>query len=84
MPLDSDGFSIQDDTPRVATVRPPPPLVEVPQFFDGCHNTDEAIIRMINELGKPASVHIDGHDEMYRRLANALILILANQGGLVP
>lgn len=82
--LDEDGFAIPSEIPRIPTVRPPPPQVEMPTFFDNCRNNDEATARTINMLGEPCSVQLHGQDEMYRRLANALILILANQGGLVP
>jgi hypothetical protein len=83
MPLDDDGFSIPGE-PTPSAIRRPPPFVCVPKIFDGCRTTDEVIARMIDELGKPASVQLDGYDTMYRRLADALILVLANQGGLTP
>jgi hypothetical protein len=80
--LDADGFSVPSNgtTPR----KPPPPMVAMPDVFDGCDSRDAAIIRVIGELGKPAAVERDGFDTMYRRLADALILVLANQGGLTP
>lgn len=80
--LDADGFSLPStgSTPR----RQPPPMVVVPKFFDGCDSKDAAIAKMIDELSKPAAVELDGFDTMYRRLADALVLVLANQGGLVP
>lgn len=82
---DADGFSINGDlvSPPV-TFREPPPIVAMPKFFDGCHSPEEATARMIDELNKPASINGDGFDTMYRRLADALILVLANQGGLTP
>lgn len=83
MPLDADGFSLPSEV-RPAAVRAPPPMVNMPKFFDGCFSGDEAIAKMINELSTPASVQLDGFDTMYRRLADALILVLANQGGLSP
>lgn len=83
MALDDDGFSLPSE-PRPAPMRAPPPMVTMPKFFDGCANGDEAIARMIDELSKPASIQLDGFDTMYRRLADALILVLANQGGLSP
>lgn len=83
MPLDADGFALPNE-PGPAAMRVPPPMVNMPLFFDGCANGDDAIAKMINELGKPFSIELDGWDTMYRRLADALILILANQGGLSP
>jgi hypothetical protein len=81
--LDADGFALPSNN-GAAPRKAPPPMVAVPTFFDGCASSDAAIIKMIAELGKPAAVEIDGFDTMYRRLADALILVLANQGGLTP
>lgn len=78
--LDGDGFIKDNPSPVV----PPPRIVAVPKFFDDCFSCDTAIRKMIDELAKPASVEIDGHDTLYRRLANALILILSIQGDFVP
>jgi hypothetical protein len=59
-------------------------MVDVGKTFEDCATTDEATARAINALSAPASIQIDGWDTMYRRLADGLILILANQGGLTP
>lgn len=77
---DGDGFLASDPSPRLA----PPPIVAVPKFFDDCLTRDAAIRKMIDELGRTASIQIDGFDAMYRRLADALILILSIQGDFVP
>jgi len=82
--LDNDGFSVGSGAPPSVALKRPPVTVQVPQFFDGCVNNDEAIAKMINELNLPASIQRDGFDTMYRRLANALILVLANQGNIAP
>lgn len=82
--LDEDGFAIPSEIPCIQTVRPPPPHVEMPKFFDSCRDREEAITRMINKLGEPCSVQIHGHDEMHRRQADALALLLAIVGGLAP
>lgn len=84
MPLDEDGFVVQDGKPRLAHVRVPPPRVDMPEFFDGCRDRDEAIGRMINELGKPWAVHQQGLDAQLEVIRLALQLILAIHGGLVP
>jgi hypothetical protein len=80
--LDEDGFSLPSngEFPR----KSPPPMVAMPKVFDGCDSRDAAIIKMISVLYEPAAIEIDGYDTMYRRLADALILVLANQGGLSP
>ncbi len=83
MPLDADGFAIPSE-PTPSPIRRPPPMVSMPKFFDSCIDGDEAIAKMIDELSKPGSIEADGFDAMYRRLADALILVLANQGGLSP
>lgn len=67
-----------------APLKAPPPMIELPSFFRGCTSATEAAVRMIDELNKPASVQLDGFDTMYRRLADALILILANQEEFMP
>ena len=82
--LDDDGFAIRTEEPKVSSVRPPPAMVEIPVFFDGCRDSDDATARMINELGKPFSVNLHGQDEGFKRIFNALILILANQRGIAP
>lgn len=90
MPRDTDGFLVPDDHAPGELRHPgsvvvaPAPGVEMPKVFDGCASLDAAIARMIGELSKPASVELDGMDTLYRRLADAMILILANQGGLLP
>jgi hypothetical protein len=84
MILDDDGFAVPREIPKLAPVRLPPSQVEMPELFDGCRNRDEAIARAINQLREVFSVEFHGQDEMYIRFANALILLLANQGGLVP
>lgn len=81
--FDADGFRISDDGWAIP-VKDPPPIAEMPAFFAGCVSNDEAIVKMINELNKPFSVSQHGMDELYERIANALILILANQGGIAP
>ena len=83
---DADGFTVDGpaEGERPATVRPPPPMVEMPELFRNCGSNEEAIACAIRELSLPASVELHGFDTMYRRLADALILVLANQGGLVP
>lgn len=83
MPLDDDGFSIPGET-APSPIRRPPPMADVGKTFDGCVSKDEAIVKVINQLSAPCSIQVDGWDEMYRRLADGLILILANQGGLSP
>ena len=83
MPLDDDGFAMNGGPPALQLLAPPP-LVEMPKLFDGCASQKEAISRMIDELSKPSAYQLDGFDVMYRRLADALILVLANQGGLMP
>ena len=82
--LDDDGFAIRDESPKVSAIRPPPPMVEMPKFFDGCRDADEAVGKMINELGKPYSVQLHGADEGFHRIFTALTLILAKLGGLTP
>jgi hypothetical protein len=77
-PYDGDGFL------NPSPLKPPPPIVEVPKFFDGCVSRDDAIRKMIAELTQNASIQIDGYDTMYRRLANALILILSIHGDFSP
>lgn len=81
---DADGFSVNGASVPKVTLKAPPPMVSMPAFFDGCASSEEAVIKMINELGQPLSVERDGFDAMYRCLADALILLLANQGGLAP
>jgi hypothetical protein len=83
LPLDDDGFAIPGQATPSA-IRRPPPMVCVPKFFDQCASADEAIAKMIDELTKPASIQIDGFDTMYRRLADALSLVLATKGDFVP
>lgn len=83
MPRDEDGFSSPEDFVQ-PLLAPETITVNIPKFFDGCISNSEAAVRMINELGKPFSVQLDGLDEFYRRIANALILILANQEGISP
>jgi hypothetical protein len=82
--LDADGFSIPGAPNGAGSLKTPPPMVEVPKFFDGCASLEEAGMRMIGELGQPMSVELQGHDVMYRRLADALILTLCLQLGLSP
>lgn len=85
MTRDHDGFSISSDEVGIAhAVKATPPIVAMPKFFDGCSSPEHAISKMVDELAKPASIQLDGFDTMYRRLADALILVLANQGGLTP
>lgn len=84
MPLDEDGFAIDDGRPRLAHVRPPPPQVDMPKFFDGVRDRDEAIARIINELGKPWAVQHQGLDAQLEVIRYALQLLLAIHGGLVP
>lgn len=80
MALDGDGFLTGDPSPLVR----PPQIVAVPKFFDDCHTRDAAIRKMIDELGKPINIYQDGYDTIFRRLADALILILSIQGDFVP
>jgi hypothetical protein len=82
--LDADGFSVSVPSNGRGPRKPPPPTVAVPKFFDGCDSQHAAIVKMVDELGKPAAVQIDGFDTMYRRMADALILLLAIEGGLAP
>lgn len=84
MPLDADGFSLNGAERPAAPLKAPPPIVTVPEFFRDCSGPTEAATKMINELGKAASVERDGFDTMYRRLADALILILAHQEEFMP
>jgi len=77
---DGDGFLKSDPSPR----RAPPQIIAVPKFFDDCITRDAAVRKMIDELSKPAAVQLDGFDTMYRRLADALILVLSIQGDFVP
>jgi hypothetical protein len=84
MPLDEDGFSVQESEPRPSAIRRPPPMADVGKTFDGCASTDEAIVKVINELSAPASIQIDGYDTMYRRLADGLIVLPAMKGGFTP
>lgn len=83
MNVDSDGFLVSDEQ-TVPSVAAPPPIVAIPRFFEGCPTREHAIAKMIDELSKPFSIEMEGHDEMYRRLSNALILVLAIQGDLTP
>jgi hypothetical protein len=90
MPLDDDGFSVQESDASTSAqqqqseIRRPPPMADVGKTFDGCASTDEAIVKVINELSAPASIQVDGYDTMYRRLADGLIVLLAHIGGLTP
>ena len=84
MPLDDDGFAIPDTESRPSDIRRPPPMADVGKTFDGCVSRDEAIVKVINELSAPASIERDGYDTMYRRIADALIVLLAIEGGLTP
>lgn len=81
MNTDEDGFSVAEAPVMVPT---PPVQVEVPSFFAGCSNSIESTIKCMNELSKPFSIEFDGWDTGYRRLANALIQVLANQKGISP
>jgi hypothetical protein len=83
MNVDNDGFLVGDQSSHF-NFKAPPPVVAVPKFFDGCSSREQAIARMIEELGVPLSIERDGHDAIYRRLADALILVLAIQGDLTP
>jgi hypothetical protein len=78
--LDDDGFSTSDSTPVLAT----PHRVSVPKFFEGCVDRDDAIRKMISALQEPAAIEMHGWDVMYRRLADALILVLSIQGDYAP
>lgn len=78
--LDDDGFSKGDLTP----VRSAPLRVEIPKFFDGCVSRDDAVRKMIATLQEPAAIELNGWDVMYRRLADALILVLSIQGDYAP
>lgn len=78
--VDDDGFLIREPS----TVPRSPQRVAVPDYFADVYSRDEAIAKMISTLTEPCSVNVHGQDEMYRRLANALILILSIQGDLSP
>ena len=80
MRVDNDGFLVGD----APSVKAPPPIVAVPKFFDGCYSRQEAIAKMIDELSRRMAIGIDGYDAIFRRLADALILVLAIQGDLTP
>ena len=84
MEIDDDGFSVGAAAPPSVALKRPPITAEVPKFFAGCTTNDEAIVKMINKLNEPFSVGQHGMDEFYQRIANALILILANQGDIAP
>jgi hypothetical protein len=84
MPLDDDGFALPESEPTPSPLRRPPPMADVGKTFDGCVSTDEAIVKVINELSAPASIERDGYDTMYRRLADGLIVLLAIKGGFDP
>lgn len=86
MKRDADGFFIPtvDDIGNGHAVPSAPPIVAMPKIFEGCVSSEHAIAKMIDELTKPASINHDGFNTMYRRLADGLILVLANQGGLTP
>ena len=84
MPLDEDGFALPESEPQQSPIHRPPPMADVGKTFDGCASTDEAIVKVINELSAPASIQVDGYDTMYRRLADGLIVLLAIKGGLSP
>lgn len=86
MTRDADGFFIPtaDGIGNGHVVPAAPPIVAMPKIFEGCMSSEHAIAKMIDELTKPASIQLDGFDTMYRRLADGLILVLANQGGLTP
>lgn len=75
---DGDGFLSGNPSPRS------PHRVDVPKFFDGCVDRDDAIRKMINELQKEYSAEYHGIDTMYRNMANALILLLSILGDYAP
>lgn len=77
--VDADGFLKEP-----SAVPKSPQRVVVPKFFEDCYSRDDAIAKTISILTEPCSVHTHGQDEMYRRLANALILVLSIQGDLSP
>jgi hypothetical protein len=77
--FDEHGF-LKEGT----AVPTPPRIIHIPKFFEDCVSKDDAIRKMIAELNKPGHVESDGHDTLYRRLADALILILSIQGDYTP
>ncbi len=78
--FDDEGFSLGDRT----FVPTAPRAVAVPKFFEDCVSRDDAVRKMIAELTEPASINMNGWDVMYRRLADALILVLSIQGDYAP
>ena len=78
--VDQDGFS----TGAGAPVKAPPEAIEVPKFFDGCGSIQEAAVKAMNALAEPYSSGLLGTDEMYTRISNALIVLLANAAGVRP
>jgi len=77
MPLDEDGFALSRESEPQQSPIHRRHHGRCRKTFDGCASTDEAIVKVINELSAPAFDPGRRYDTMYRRLADGLIVLLA-------